>query len=83
MAQSLSLRVERGTLQDGEITEVGALCCSLLNCLLNSRLTVVLLRFSNFDSAYDDVEGVWFELWVNERLVDGEGGCLVSARTPG
>ena len=29
---------------DGEITEVGALCCSLLNCLLNSRPAVVLLH---------------------------------------
>ena len=47
--------------------EVGALCCSLLNCLLNSRLTVVL-HFSNFDSAHDNVECVWFELWVNGRL---------------
>ena len=57
---------------------------SLLNCLLNSRLTVVLLHFSNFDSAHDDVESVWFELWVNRRLWwTGGEGCLVSARTPG
>lgn len=47
--------------------EVGALC-SLLNCLLNSRLAVVLPHFSSFDSAHGDVESVWVELWVNRRL---------------
>ena len=31
-------------------------------------LAVILLHFSNFDSAHDDVESVWFELWVNGRL---------------
>ena len=68
--------------QDSEITEAGALCCSLLNCLLNSRLAVVLLHFSNFDSAHD-VKSVWFELRVNGRLWWTGRGCLASARTPG
>ena len=60
-----------------EITEVDALSCSLLNCLLNSRFAVVLLHFSDFGSAHDDVESVWFELWVIGRLADGTPGWLV------
>ena len=42
--------------------------CSLLNYLLNSQLVVVLLHFSDFDSAHGDIERVWFELWVISKL---------------
>ena len=65
MPRSLSLRVERVALYRMARSQR---LVSLLNYLLNSCLTVVLLHVSNFDSAHDDVEGVWFELWVNGRL---------------
>ena len=61
--------------------EVGALRCSHLNCLLNSRLAVVLLHFSNFDSAHD-VKSVWFELRVNGRLWWTGRGAVSSVHVP-
>ena len=62
--------------------EVGALRCSHLNCLLNSRLAVVLLHFPDFDSAHDDVESVWFNLSCG-LIGDcgGQGGGLFSKCT--